>query len=96
MTLQVANTWRATQDISLDIQATWGTVMNNLEGTKALARFAGPGAWNDADMLEVTNPCLYNEPECVQAVVQGDGGWIAVTLKVMLPLADSHSVVQSL
>ena len=27
--------------------------MNNLEGTKGLARFAGPGAWNDADMLEV-------------------------------------------
>ena len=51
--LQVANTWRATQDISLDIMATWGTVMNNLEGTKGLARFAGPGAWNDADMLEV-------------------------------------------
>ena len=51
--LQVANTWRATQDISLDIQATWGTVMNNLEGTTGLARFAGPGAWNDADMLEV-------------------------------------------
>ena len=51
----MANTWRATQDISLDIQATWGTVMNNLEGTTSLARFAGPGAWNDADMLEVTS-----------------------------------------
>ncbi|CAL5220459.1 g2480 [Coccomyxa viridis] len=52
----VANTWRATQDISLDIQATWGTVMNNLEGTTSLARFAGPGAWNDADMLEIGWP----------------------------------------
>lgn len=51
--MQVANTWRTTQDISLAIQATWGTVMDNLDGTTALARFAGPGAWNDADMLEV-------------------------------------------
>ena len=51
--MQVANTWRTTQDISLAIQATWGTVMDNLDGTTHLARFAGPGAWNDADMLEV-------------------------------------------
>ena len=54
--LQVANTWRTTQDISLAIQATWGTVMDNLDGTTQLARFAGPGAWNDADMLEVNAP----------------------------------------
>jgi hypothetical protein len=58
--LQVANTWRTTQDISLAIQATWGTVMDNLDGTTALARYAGPGAWNDADMLEVhTTTFLY-------------------------------------
>lgn len=52
----VGNTWRTTQDISLAISATWDSVMNNLEGTKGLARFAGPGGWNDADMLEVGWP----------------------------------------
>ena len=51
--LQVGNTWRTTQDISLAVQATWPTVMDNLDGTKGLARFAGPGGWNDPDMLEV-------------------------------------------
>ena len=56
VSLQVANMWRTTQDISLAIQATWGTVMDNLDGTTQLARFAGPGAWNDADMLEVSAP----------------------------------------
>ena len=53
--LQVGNTWRTTQDISLAISATWDSVMNNLEGTKGLARFGGPGGWNDADMLEVSH-----------------------------------------
>ena len=61
--LQVANTWRTTQDISLVIQATWGTVMDNLDGTTALARFAGPGAWNDADMLEV-HTAIPLSPHC--------------------------------
>lgn len=61
--MQVANTWRTTQDISLAIQATWGTVMDNLDGTTALARFAGPGAWNDADMLEVQT-AIPSHPHC--------------------------------
>lgn len=56
--MQVGNTWRTTQDISLAISATWDSVMNNLEGTKGLARFAGPGGWNDADMLEVLTDIL--------------------------------------
>ncbi len=47
----IANSWRTTPDISDN----WLSMINNLEATSALAAFAGPGAWNDPDMLEVGN-----------------------------------------
>lgn len=40
--------WRTTKDISLDIAATWPGVLENLDSTARLARYAGPGGWNDA------------------------------------------------
>ncbi|KAK9834833.1 hypothetical protein WJX81_002251 [Elliptochloris bilobata] len=46
---KVGNSWRTTQDIALG----WDSVMANLDGTIGLSRYAGPGAWNDADMLEI-------------------------------------------
>lgn len=55
VTWQVGNTWRTTKDISMEIEATWADVVENLDETAGLARFAGPGGWNDADMLEVTH-----------------------------------------
>ena len=36
--------------------------MSNLDGTVGLSRYAGPGAWNDADMLEV--PDLQQAAAC--------------------------------
>jgi hypothetical protein len=51
--LQVGNTWRTTQVISMAITATWDSIMNNLGGSTGLARFAGPGGWNDMDLMEV-------------------------------------------
>jgi alpha-galactosidase len=51
---QVGNTWRTTKDISMEIEATWPDIVENLDETAGLARFAGPGGWNDADMLEVS------------------------------------------
>ncbi len=36
----------------MEIEATWADVVENLDETAGLARFAGPGGWNDADMLE--------------------------------------------
>ena len=54
LVLQVGHTWRTTKDISMEIEATWADVVENLDETAGLARFAGPGGWNDADMLEVT------------------------------------------
>lgn len=46
---KIANTWRTTEDIT----PFYGRVMENLDNNKVLAEYAGPGAWNDPDMLEV-------------------------------------------
>lgn len=50
------NLWRYGSDIS----DSWSSVMTNYEedNTPNLASYAGPGHWNDADMLEVGNPGL--------------------------------------
>ena len=46
---QVGNTWRTTGDV----KGSWPAIMDNLDGTVGLGRYARPGAWNDADLLEV-------------------------------------------
>ena len=46
---QMGNTWRTTQDV----KCTWPSIMDNLDGSVGLGRYAGPGAWNDADLLQV-------------------------------------------
>ncbi len=45
----LANLWRTTGDI----QATWRSVLSNLDQNNQMAQFAGPGHFNDADMLQV-------------------------------------------
>jgi alpha-galactosidase len=45
------NAWRTTGDI----EARWQSVYDILEQQKGLATYAGPGHWNDPDMLEVGN-----------------------------------------
>ena len=47
----VANLWRT----STDIQPNFASMLNNFHTTVGLASFAGPGAWNDPDMLEIGN-----------------------------------------
>ncbi|MEY9904667.1 alpha-galactosidase [Catenulispora sp. MAP12-49] len=47
----VGNLWRTTGDISAD----YGSMLGNFHTNVALAGGAGPGAWNDPDMLEVGN-----------------------------------------
>jgi hypothetical protein len=44
----VAHLWRTT----FDIGPAWTALLQNLDESVGLARFAGPGAWNDLDMLE--------------------------------------------
>lgn len=48
---KLAHSWRTT----IDIAPTWNSVLSNLDASIGLARFAGPGGWNDADMLEIGN-----------------------------------------
>jgi alpha-galactosidase len=47
----VANLWRT----SGDIQPNFASMLNNFHTTVGLAGYAGPGAWNDPDMLEIGN-----------------------------------------
>lgn len=47
----VGNLWRTTDDI----EDTWSSMLDNLDQSAEHATAAGPGAWNDPDMLEVGN-----------------------------------------
>ncbi|MER6573296.1 NPCBM/NEW2 domain-containing protein [Streptomyces sp. NPDC001093] len=47
----VGHLWRTTGDISDD----WGSMLSILKQNLPLAPYAGPGHWNDPDMLEVGN-----------------------------------------
>ena len=47
----IANLWRTTTDI----QDNFGSMLANFEGTVNLFAAAGPGAWNDPDMLQIGN-----------------------------------------
>ena len=46
-----ANLWRTTGDI----QSNWQSIYSILNEQAGLAKYAGPGHWNDPDMLEVGN-----------------------------------------
>lgn len=48
--VQISNSWRTTGDIA----PTWESILRCLDNTVGLSRFAGPGAWNDPDLLEVS------------------------------------------
>jgi alpha-galactosidase len=47
----VGNSWRTTGDIN----ASWGSMLGIFHSNVGLASFAGPGGWNDPDMLEIGN-----------------------------------------
>jgi alpha-galactosidase len=49
-----ANLWRTTDDI----QANYDSMMFNANAQLGLQAYAGPGHWNDADMLEIGNKGL--------------------------------------
>eukprot|EP01084_Bolivina_argentea_P159301 277447_1 len=50
----IANMWRT----GGDIQDNWKSVMGNADHTQGMYSIAGPGHWNDPDMLEIGNPGL--------------------------------------
>lgn len=51
---KLANAWRTTGDI----QATFTSVLSNLDNNNRMAAIAKPGSWNDADMLQIGNAGL--------------------------------------
>ena len=51
------NLWRTTGDV----QANWGSIYNIINQQAGLAKYAGPGHWNDPDMLEVGNGTKDNQ-----------------------------------
>lgn len=55
----VGHLWRTTDDI----RDSWGSIMDILERQVDLYPYAGPGHWNDPDMLEVGNGGM-SETEC--------------------------------
>ena len=59
-TAAIANSWRTTGDIA----NSWSTVLRNIEQNDAYAPYAGPGHFNDPDLLEIGNPGL-NHAESV-------------------------------
>lgn len=50
----VANMWR----IGFDINASWSSITGLVDQDAPLSPYAGPGHWNDPDMLEVGNGSL--------------------------------------
>jgi alpha-galactosidase len=53
----VGHLWRTTGDIS----DSWNSMINIVALEKELSKFAGPGHWNDPDMLEIGNGRMTNE-----------------------------------
>jgi alpha-galactosidase len=53
----VGHLWRTTGDI----RDRWDAMINIFEQEKDLYKYAGPGHWNDPDMLEVGNGGMTNE-----------------------------------
>ena len=51
------NLWRTTGDIS----DTWSSMIANIEKQVPTAPYAGPGHWNDPDMLEIGNGNMSDE-----------------------------------
>lgn len=64
----VGQLWRTTEDIyqifdSVHNEGTWNSlsVMRIIDENDSLRKYAGPGHWNDPDMLEVGNGMSYTE-----------------------------------
>ena len=47
----MGNSWRTTKDI----KDTWDMMISRADLNNKWADYAGPGGWNDPDMLEVGN-----------------------------------------
>ena len=50
--VKVSNLWR----IACDISSSWGPIINRADIADKWSPLAGPGGWNDPDMIQVKNP----------------------------------------
>lgn len=55
MCRQVANSWRTTAGVANGPLATWEDILRVLDNSAGLGRFAGPGGWNNLDLLTVSH-----------------------------------------
>lgn len=55
----VGNSWRTTDDI----QNSWKSVLRNIDYNNQYAAYAGPGGWNDPDIMEVGNGVLTEDED---------------------------------
>ncbi len=53
----IANLWRTTSDIA----PTWASISGIINSQASLSQYAGPGGWNDPDMLQVGNGSLTDD-----------------------------------
>ncbi|PIA35326.1 hypothetical protein AQUCO_03500016v1 [Aquilegia coerulea] len=53
----IGNSWRTTGDI----EDNWGSMISRADENDKWASYAGPGAWNDPDMLEIGNGGMTTE-----------------------------------
>ncbi|RIB28539.1 Glycoside Hydrolase Family 27 protein [Gigaspora rosea] len=51
--------WRTT----LDIRATWASIISIIQKQQMITKYAGPGGWNDPDMLQIGNGQLTLEEQ---------------------------------
>eukprot|EP00823_Brevimastigomonas_motovehiculus_P004855 TRINITY_DN3316_c0_g1_i1.p1 TRINITY_DN3316_c0_g1~~TRINITY_DN3316_c0_g1_i1.p1 ORF type:complete len:413 (-),score=86.01 TRINITY_DN3316_c0_g1_i1:29-1267(-) len=61
----VANSWRTT----MDERDTWTETLINMDLNNLFSHVAGPGGWNDADMMEIGNGGLTHSEEIVHMSV---------------------------
>lgn len=54
-----SNVWRC----CTDIDANWRTIVDRIDRNEMLAPLVGPGAWSDADMLQIGNGALTPEEQ---------------------------------
>ena len=72
LAMQVAHSWRTTKDISLgdDPAVGWSELLENLDNSARLARYAGPGGWNDLGaphLCPVSDTCFTSAVSVEQA-----------------------------
>jgi alpha-galactosidase len=91
----VANLWRT----STDIQPNFASMLSNFHTTIGLAAFAGPGAWNDPDMLEIGNGMSATEDQsefslwAEMAAPLIEGGNLATASSATLSILGDKAVI---